>query len=299
LSVNYTTNDTNITNDKVWYQWFLNGFDYIKGWGVNVVTFFFRTEDIGVNVVSVNASTGNETNSTYGNTITWTINVTQPILEPSELQPTEGTEVYDSIDIYCHHEYTGHTWFYDIDVMALQTNGSRSWQDVTSEIPTLYDWNNYDLTTYADFDNNLSVRCRTYNEYFGYSNFTENNGIIKKSLNQVKLYRPILSTIFIGQLTAFETDCDMSKSSKYLILDHFVDGNADGTYDKLMEYNASSNMNLSMFWYDTKFIISGKQQMSVGCIIQKKTTDAWDFSFCKETEQTCTIQNTYDIEVLP
>jgi hypothetical protein len=296
LSVNTTNSSTN--NSEVWYSWFLDGVSTVKGWGANVVTFFFGTSDIGVHSISVNASTTNDTNATYGNTLTWNpVTVTQPILEVSDLQPLEGSEVYDSVNIYCRHSFTGHTWLYDVDTLVTLLNGSREWQNVVTT-PTSDEWNIFDLTPFADTDNNVSVRCRSYNENFGYSNFSYVSGIIKRSINNIKLFRPIENTIFVGQLTAFTTDCDMSNNNKYIILDHFVDGNADGTYDKLLEYNSSLAINQSTFMFDTKFIISGTQKVSVGCIIQKRTTDAWDFSYCKEDQQTCTIQNTYEYEVL-
>ena len=262
------------------------------------MNFFFEKEDVGVHIVSVNASFSNSTNASYGIPITWILNVTEPTLEPSELQPTEATEVYDSITIGCRHEYTGHVWFYDIDVMTKDKTGARNWVNINNNIPTQLEWNSFDLTPYADFDDNVSIRCRTNNEYFGYSNYTYQNGIVKRSLNQIKLFRPILNDIFIGQLTAFTTDCDMSKSSKYSILYHFVDANGDGTYDKLLEYANTTMTNRSIFMFDTKFIISGSQNVIVGCIIQKNNNDAWDFSYCTDNKNTCTIQKTYEIEVL-
>lgn len=297
LSVNYTSNNTNLTNNEVWYQWFLDGLNVVKGWGVNVITFFFGTEDLGNHLIQVNASSSeNGTNNIWSDTLSWNVTIVQPTLEPQTLTPIENTEVYDSINIYCRHEYTGHTWFYDVDVKVKLNSTTYAWLNATDS-PTLSEWNSFDLSQYVD-DLNYSIRCRTYNEYFNYSNYTQVDNIQRKSLNQLKLFRPMMSSIFNGQLVVFESDCDMSKNNKYIILDHFADANTDGTYDKLMEYSNTSLTNRSVFWFNTKFIITGTQLVTIGCIVQKQTNDAWEFSSCKETEQTCTIQNTYEIEVL-
>ena len=316
IETGYTTNDTNlsvydylnlqlsvqtenasINNSQVWYQWFLDSTEYVKGWGVNVANFFFKHNDVGIHRVDVNASTSNETNATYGNVLSWyPINVTEPTLEPTTLEPNTGDEILDSINILCRHEFTGHNWLYDIDVYINNKTGSKQWLNVTNNpVPKVNTY--FDLIDYADFDDNVSVRCRTYNEHFGYSNYTYNYGIVKKSFNDVKLFRPIFSTIFIGQLTMFNTICDMSKNNKYQILYHFVDVNGDGSYDKLASYSNTSNTNMSSFVFDTQFIISGKQQIVIGCIIQKKDTTTWDFNYCNEDQTQCTVQNTYNIVV--
>lgn len=299
LSVNFTSNNTNLNNDNIWYQWFFNGVDVLKGWGQNVINFFFTKDDVGINTIQVNASnTENGTNNVWSNTLSWTINVTEPTKEPTELLPITETEVFDSINIYCRHEFTGHNWMYDIDVKTY--NGTAyNWYSVNNGVPTMEEWSAFDLTSYVD-NLNYSIRCRTYNEYYNYSNYIQVDNINKKSQNQLKLFRPIYSTIFLGQMVNFQTECDMSKNSKYKIIYHFADGNADVTYDKLLDYSNTTiypSINKSIFMYATQFENEGTQRASIGCIIEKKTSESWEFPSCKEGQSTCTIQTTYEFEV--
>jgi hypothetical protein len=222
--------------------------------------------------------------------------VTQPTLEPNILQT--DLEIYDSINTYCKHEFTGHSWFYDLQLYINNATGQKNWINLTSN-PIYNEISSYDLYNYADFDDNVTLRCRTYNEYFGYSNYSYQYNIIKKSLNDVKLYRPFLSTIFLGQLTEFYTICDMANNNKYSILYHYVDINGDGTYDKLSGFNQSLNMNYSSFVFDTQFEISGDNSIAVGCIIKKNNVgETWDFSYCNEAQTECTIQNSYVVNVI-
>jgi len=294
LSVNFTSNNTNLTNDEVWYQWFLDGVNVLKGFGRNVLSLFFESDDLGTHLVQVNASTTeNGTNDIWSNDVVWNISVIQPVLEPDYIFTDE--EIYDSVDITCNHKYTGHVWLYDIDVLVTLQNTSREWIKAT---PSLTTSNIVHFITrdYLD-DRNVTIRCRTYNTYFNYSNYTYSQPIWKKSVNDVRLFRIFNKPIFVGQLNAFESECDMSKNNKYEILYHWMDGNADGTYDKLMAYVDGSNQNKSTFLFETKYILSGQQSINTGCIIKKLTSESWEFSYCNEEEETCAVQKTFKIEV--
>ena len=294
LSVNYTT-QANATNEQIWYQWFLDGVSVLKGWGSNVINLFFEIEDEGVREVSVNASLSNSTDdeNVWSSTKTWTINVTKPTLEPNYI--LTDTEVYDSIDIVCRHQYTGHVWLYDVDALVTLENGSREWVKTTSSLSSS-DLIHFSLLDYQT-DRNVTIRCRTYNTYFNYSNYTYSQPIWKKDINNVKLFKIFNKPMFVGQINAFETHCDMSNNNKYEILYHWIDGNADGTYDKLMQYQEGQNINKSVYLFETKYILSGIQNINTGCVIKKLTSDNWEFSYCNEEDDTCAVQKVYNFEV--
>lgn len=297
LNVNYTVQvdpDSGLTNDQTWFEWFINGVKEFFGWGVNSIKRIFTADEIGNATVLVNATFNPDVNvSVVSENITWEVNVTQPIQEVNFIEV--DYEVYDSLDIYCPHNYTGHIWYYDIDAKVKLKNGEIVWLN-TSQLLLPIPFIQLDMTEYAVYDN-VSVRCRTWNEFFNYSNFTQVDNINKRVRNQVKFFKTFNTPQFTYKKSTYISLCDMNKTDRYEILYHWVDGNGDGLYDKLKEYNEGEGVKISEFSYDSMFYTQGNKTINTGCVINKLNNDVWEFPNCKYDENTCAIQKTYQIEV--
>ena len=294
FSVNVSSTG-DVTNAATWYDWFINGVKTIFGWGVNRISVMFESDDIGNNTIQVNASTGFNGTGTVSNTITWYVNVTMPVLEPDSLYPN-NVEVYESINIQCKHNYTGHVWWYDIDINVTNSSGDTFWVNTTNGL-SKSGRVTFDLTPF-NASSNYQVRCRTWNEFFNYSNFTYATDIEKKVKNHIKLYKKLNKPIFEQSINSFSTECDMSYNNKYYITYHWTDVNADGLYEKLKEYNASDSVNKSYYGFNTLYYIPGEISINTGCIINKNTAEPWEFTYCDEDSDSCALQKSYTLQVI-
>jgi len=293
LTVDFGVNVSNavVGNDNIWYVWFQNGVELVKGWGMNVINIFFENSESGTNIISVNATYLPENNETlWSNTMSWNVTVTTPVLIPESIS-AGGSIVYDSITLECLHNFTGHVWNYHMQVKVNTT----TWINVT-DYPTRQGNYLFDLTPYPAYDN-LSVRCRTYNTNFNYSNWITSSNIDHRVRNQVKLFKKISKPMFVMDLDAFGTLCDMNNSDDYIILKHYIDLNGDGIFEDLKEYAEVDNVKKSYFGVNTYYYVHGEKTINTGCIIKKENSNPWEFSTCRESEDECAIQKSYRVVV--
>jgi len=292
LNVNFEI-ESNIDPVNLWFEWFIDGVKEFFGWGITSINKIFTADDVGNFTVSVNATTDNVTYSDVTNTVNWTVEVTKPVQEVSYVEVDD--EVYDSLDIYCPHNFTGHDWYYDINAKVKLKNGNIVWIN-TTRLLSSSPFVQLDLTEYAAYDN-VSVRCRTWNEYFNYSNFTQVDNINKRVRNQIKMFKTIPVPQYTYKSSAYISLCDMNNSANYEILKHWVDGNGDKLYDKLKEYDEGAGIKVSKFSFDSMFYSTGNKTFNTGCVINKLTSAPWEFPNCKYDQTTCAVQKTYTVEV--